>query len=232
MTDAGTIAKARAEGRVLLTEVEAKRLLRDAGIPVTDTRLAASKAEAQTIAKELGYPVVLKIVSPEITHKSDVGGVKLKLGDAGAVAAAYDEILGSAKKAAPGARIAGVSVQPMAKPGTEIILGATKDPQFGPVVMFGLGGIFVEVMKDVSFRIVPLAARDAAQMVREIKGFPVLQGVRGHEPADLAAIEQAIMQLSAFVEKHPEIKEIDLNPVLVYGKGLIAVDARVVLKGG
>ncbi|MSQ24857.1 MAG: acetyl-CoA synthetase [Dehalococcoidia bacterium] len=230
MTETPAIAKARAEGRVLLTEVESKRLLRDAGIPVTDTRLAGSKAEAQAIAKELGYPVVLKIVSPEITHKSDAGGVKLKLGDAGAVAAAYDEIIASAKKAAPQASIAGVSVQPMAKAGTEIILGATKDPQFGPVVMFGLGGIFVEVMKDVSFRIVPLAARDAAQMVREIKGFPVLQGVRGQEPADLAAIERAIMQLSAFAEKHPEIKEIDLNPVLVYRSGLIAVDARVVLE--
>ena len=230
MTEMTSVARVRAEGRTLLTEVEAKRLLQDAGIPVTETRLATSKSEAQAIAKELGYPVVLKIVSLDITHKSDVGGVKLNLASAAKVAAAYEEIIASAKKAALTARIAGVSVQSMAKPGTEIILGVAKDPQFGPVVMFGLGGIFVEVMKDVSFRIVPLGARDAAQMVREIKGFPVLEGVRGQEPADLAAIEHAIVRLSAFVEKHPEIKEVDLNPVLAYRHGIIAVDARVVLE--
>ena len=123
----------------------------------------------------------------------------------------------------------GVSVQPMAAPGTEVIIGTTTDAQFGPVMMFGLGGIMVEVLKDVAFRLVPLEERDAKQLVREIRGFPVLEGVRGRPGADLGALEAMMMQLSDFVAKHPEIAEIDLNPVLAYSDGALAVDARVVL---
>lgn len=224
------VGVARQEGRTLLTEVEAKQVLKEAGFNVVDALLARSKEEAQRIAKEVGYPVVAKIVSPEIVHKSDIGGVKLGLKSATAVARAYEEIMAAAKKANPQAHIHGVSIQRMARPGIEVILGMTKDPQFGPVLMFGLGGIFVEVLKDVSFRIVPLRQRDAGQMVHEIKGYPVLEGVRGQEPANIPMLEEAILKLSSFVEKHPEIKELDLNPIFAYKDGITAVDARIVLE--
>ena len=230
MSGNAVVEAARKEGRTLLTEVEAKQVLKEAGLQVTDTRLAKDKAEALALAGELGYPAVLKIVSPDIVHKSDVGGVKLGLADADAVGAAYDEIVVAAKQAVPSANIHGVSVQAMAAPGTEIILGMSKDPQFGPVLMFGLGGVLVEVLKDVAFRIVPLTERDAKQMVREIKGFPVLEGYRGQDPADLEGIEAALLKLSDYVAEHEEIKELDLNPVFAYKDGLSAVDARIVLE--
>ena len=222
---------ARREGRILLTEVEAKQVLKEAGVNVVDSLLAKSKDDAQRIADELGYPVVLKIVSPDIVHKSDIGGVKLGLADRDAVAAAYEEVISAAKKASPGANVHGVSVQPMAKGGLEIIVGMTKDPQFGPVLMFGLGGVLVEVLKDVAFRIVPLTRRDATQMIHEIKGYPLLEGYRGQEPANVPMIEDTILKVSGFVEQHPEIKELDLNPIFAYKDGLAAVDARVVLEG-
>ena len=133
------------------------------------------------------------------------------------------------KRHEPNARIEGVAVQKMARPGIEVIVGMSKDPQFGPVLMFGLGGVLVEVLKDVSFRIVPLEPRDARQMVREIKGFPVLQGFRGQEPADLEALEQLLLKVSSFVDAHPEIEELDLNPVFAYKDGALAVDARIVV---
>ena len=224
------VAAARKEKRLMLTEVEAKQALKEAGIDVVDTRLAKDKAEAQRIAREIGYPVVLKIVSPDIIHKSDIGGVKLGLADDAAVSAAFAEIIAATNTAHPKANVHGVAVQAMAKQGTEVILGMSKDPQFGPVLMFGLGGVLVEVLKDVAFRIVPLTPRDAGQMVREIKGYPVLEGYRGHDPADVARLEQAILTLSEFVEGHPEIKELDMNPVFAYKDGITAVDARIVLE--
>lgn len=221
---------ARNEGRTLLTEVEAKQILKEAGLNVVDALLAKDTGDAQRIAGELGYPVVLKIVSPDIVHKSDIGGVKLGLSDANQVAKAYDEIISAAKKASPKANIHGVSVQTMARQGTEVILGMTKDPQFGPVLMFGLGGVLVEILKDVAFRIVPLTKRDASQMIHEIKGYPLLEGYRGQEPANVPMLEEAIVKLSDFVEGHPEIKELDLNPMFAYKDGLTAVDARIVLE--
>jgi acetate---CoA ligase (ADP-forming) subunit beta len=229
MTFASILAQARAEGRTLLNEVEAKEALREAGVPATETTLATSREEAQSQAEGMGYPVVLKVVSPDIAHKSDVGGVKLNLQDKDAVAEAFDAIMSSARKAEPGAKILGVSVQQMARPGTEVIVGMTTDPQFGPVMMFGLGGIMVEVLKDVSFRLVPLEEKDAAQMITEIKGRPVLEGVRGQPPADIEALKSAILKVSRFVEQNPEIRELDLNPVFAYSDGAIAVDARIVV---
>jgi acyl-CoA synthetase (NDP forming) len=223
------IDRAKAEGRTVLTEIESKQVLGEAGIPTAGARLAATAEEAVAAAKELGYPIVLKIVSPDVTHKSDVGGVKLGLDSAEAVTAAFGEIVEAVKQRQPDARIDGVAVQKMAPPGIEVIVGMSKDPQFGPVLMFGLGGILVEVLKDVAFRIVPLEPRDARQMVREIKGFPVLQGFRGQEPADLEALEKLLLTVSAFVEAHPEVEELDLNPVFAYKDGAIAVDARVVV---
>ena len=229
MSIASIIDKARAEGRKLLTEVESKAILEEAGVPTTGARLATSAAEAEAAARETGFPVALKVVSPDISHKSDVGGVKLNLSTTDEVKAAFAEIMAAAKKAQPDATITGVSVQKMARPGIELIIGMSQDPQFGPVLMFGLGGIFVEVLKDVSFRLVPLTPRDARQMVQEIKGRPLLEGFRGQEPADIAALEGLLLRLSDFVEKHPEIAELDLNPVFAYKDGALAVDARIVL---
>ena len=229
MTFATILAQARAEGRTLLNEVEAKELLREAGVPATAATLAKTRSEAQSQATTMGYPVVLKVVSQDIAHKSDVGGVKLNLADSDAVGAAFDDIMKNAKAAEPNARIAGVSVQEMAKQGTEVIIGMTTDPQFGPVMMFGLGGIMVEVLKDVSFRLVPLEAKDADQMMAEIKGKPILDGVRGQPPADLAALRATILKVSEFVQKHPEVRELDLNPVFAYPDGALAVDARIVV---
>ncbi len=223
------IDRARSEGRTVLTEIESKQILDEAGIPTTSARLATSAAEAVKAAKKLGYPVVLKIVSPDVTHKSDVGGVRLGLESPEAVTAAFAEISEAVKQHEPNARIEGVAVQKMARPGIEVIVGMSKDPQFGPVLMFGLGGVLVEVLKDVSFRIVPLETRDARQMVREVKGFPALQGFRGQEPADLEALEKLLLKVSAFVDAHPEIEELDLNPVFAYKDGALAVDARIVV---
>jgi acetate---CoA ligase (ADP-forming) subunit beta len=214
----------------LLTEVESKELLSKAGIPVVEAKLARSKREAISISKELGFPVVLKISSPDVIHKSDSGGVKLGLANGAQVGKAYSDIMSSIKKAFPKAVIEGVSVQRMAPPGVEVIVGMSKDAQFGPVLMFGLGGILVEVLKDVSFRIVPVSERDAGEMIREIKGYPVLEGYRGQEPASIPALEKLIVKVSSFVEKNPQIKELDLNPVFAYPDNAVAVDARIILE--
>ena len=200
-------------GRTVLTEVESKQLVAEAGISVVETKLAQTKAEAISMSKKMGFPVVLKIMSPDIIHKSDIGGVKLNLANAAQVGKAYTEIMAAAKKANKKAVIQGISVQKMARLGVEVIMGMSKDAQFGPVLMFGLGGVFVEVLKDVAFRIVPLNRRDASQMVREIKGYPLLEGYRGQEPANITALEDLLLKLSDFVDKNPKIKEMDLNPI-------------------
>ena len=174
--------------------------------------------------------MVLKVISPEITHKTDAGGVKLNLSTPKQVGKAYDDIVKSAKHYNPGAVIHGVSVQKMAPPGIEVIMGMSRDPQFGPVLMFGLGGILVEVLKDVSFRIVPLTPRDAREMIREIKGYPLLMGYRGQAAVDAAKLEEMLLKISAFMENAPDIQELDLNPVFAYADDVIAVDARVILK--
>jgi acyl-CoA synthetase (NDP forming) len=214
----------------LLTEVESKELLKKAGIPIVEAKLARSKKEAISVSREMGFPVVLKISSPDVVHKSDSGGVRLGLANAAQVGKAYSEIVSSIKKAYPDAQIEGVSVQPMAPPGVEVIVGMSKDPQFGPVLMFGLGGILVEVLKDVSFRIVPVTERDAREMIKEIKGYPLLQGYRGQKPASIPALEKLIMNVSQFVENNPQIKELDLNPIFAYPDKAVAVDARIILE--
>jgi len=223
------IERARNEDRSVLTEVESKQILAAAGIPVAETTLAATADEAAKAAAAAGFPIVLKIVSPDVTHKSDIGGVKIGLEDEAAVRAAYDDIVAAVKERQPKARIEGVAVQAMARSGTEVIVGMSKDPQFGPVLMFGLGGIFVEVLKDVAFRIVPLEERDAREMIDEIKGRAILDGVRGGEPADIEALAGLLLQLSAFAEANPQVEELDLNPVFAYRDGCIAVDARIVV---
>jgi acyl-CoA synthetase (NDP forming) len=225
------IANAIKQRRTVLAEIEAKQVFKEVGVPVAETKLATSRKQAGEIGGEIGFPVVLKIASPDIIHKSDAGGVKVGLKNKTEVEKAYGEIMAAAKQKFPKAKIEGAAVQKMARPGIEIIVGTFKDAQFGPVIMFGLGGIFVEVLKDVSFRIVPIARRDAAEMIKEIKGYPLLKGYRGTEPAHLPSLEDILMKVSNFVERTPEIKEIDLNPIIAYKDSALAVDARIVLEG-
>jgi acyl-CoA synthetase (NDP forming) len=224
------IQTARNESRILLTEVESKEILGQAGINVVETRLATSKSQAISFSQQLGFPVVLKIVSPDITHKSDVGGVKLGLATAAQVEQAYDDILGSARRQQPQAKILGVSVQKMALPGTEVIIGVSRDAQFGMVIMFGLGGVWVEALKDVVLRVIPITRKDAEAMIKEIKGYSLLSGYRGQKPADINKIVDSLLAVSKFVEENPEIKEIDINPLIVYSNSILAIDARVILK--
>jgi acyl-CoA synthetase (NDP forming) len=224
------IDEVRSQGRTVLTEVESKQLLSKAGINVIETKLATSKEEAIAISQKLGFPVVLKIASADIVHKSDAGGVRLGLATAKEVGEAYEDILGTVRRNYPRAKIQGVAVQKMARPGVEVIIGMSKDDQFGPVIMFGLGGVMVEVLKDVSFRLVPLAKRDAAEMVREIKGYPLLEGYRGQKAVDISHLEELLLKVSDFVERNPELRELDLNPIFAYSHGALAVDARVILE--
>lgn len=230
MTDAGgIIEKAQREGRAILTEMESKELLGSLGIPTTQMKLATSEEQAVALSREIGYPCVLKVSSADITHKSDAGGVKVGLTGEEQVAAAYQVILASCREKFPEADIEGVTVQNMAAPGLEVIIGMATDPQFGPVLMFGLGGVWVEVLKDVSFKIVPLTRADAANAIREIRAARLLDGFRGSQPVDTAALEDILLRVSEFVAKTPQVKEMDLNPIFAYPEGAIAVDARVIL---
>ena len=215
----------------LLTEIEAKQRLSKAGIPVVETRLAKTKTEAIALAREIGFPVAMKVLSGDVSHKTEAGGVKLNLANGSQVGRAYSEMMKSVREKVPGANIDGVSVQNMAEPGVEIIIGMNRDPQFGPVLMFGLGGILVEVLKDVSFRLVPVSRLDASEMVHEIKGYALLDGYRGQEPVNIPELEKLIVKVSDFIEKNPDIAELDLNPLIASSKGIIAVDARIVLMG-
>jgi acetyl-CoA synthetase (ADP-forming) len=230
MKKSATIVQLKKGGRLILTEFESKKFLKQVGIPVIETRLARTLKEAVLLSQKMGFPVALKIASPEIVHKSDSGGVRLSLNNASEVRAAYREIMDGVQAKNPSASIQGVSVQKMAKPGTEVIVGTSKDPQFGPVIMFGLGGIFVEVLKDVSFRIIPLGRKDALEMIEEIKGYPLLQGYRGKESVDIPALTEIILKISRVVEENPEIKELEINPIIAYKKGALAVDARIILE--
>jgi len=222
--------KARKEDRKYLLEPEAKTICMEYGIPVTKFKVAKNETEAIQFAREIGFPVVLKIVSPDVVHKFDVGGVILNLNNETELRKAYDEILENVKKHKPNARILGLLVQEMAPQSTEVIVGATKDPQFGPALMFGLGGIFVEILKDVTFRIAPISESDAREMITDVKAYPILKGYRGQPPADVEAIVNILLNTSRLVMEHREIKELDLNPIMVYEKGAKTIDARIILE--
>ena len=227
------IAGARRAGRNALTELEAKDLFEAYGLPVTKAKLARAEKEAALFAREIGFPVVLKIVSPDILHKSDAGGVKVNLKDEEAVLAAFRTILENAKLYRADADIHGVLVSEMAPPGTEVICGSVNDPTFGPAVMFGLGGIFVEVLKDVTFRVAPISEETAMDMFPEVRSFPILQGARGETRRDQKALATVLSRLSQLVsDLEDEIAETDANPVMLYedGKGCRLVDARVILR--
>ena len=223
------LAAVRAEGRHQLLEPEAQAIFQAYGFPVAPFRWAKSADEAVLAAEALGLPVAVKIVSPDIVHKFDVGGVRLKLGTVAEVREAYREILASVAQAHPGAQIAGVLVQKMAEKGRETILGMSRDPQFGPLLMFGLGGTYVEIFKDVIFRVAPISEAWAHQMIGELKGFRILTGFRGEPPADLEAIAEALERLSQLVLDFPAIRELDINPFMVFeeGQGAAVLDARI-----
>jgi acetate---CoA ligase (ADP-forming) len=211
------------------TEDEAKRLLGAAGVPVLPERLARSGPESVAAANELGYPVALKIVSPDVAHKTDVGGVALGLADAASVRAAYDEINERVRAGAPNARIDGVLVAPMAPAGVDMIVGSHRDPVFGPVVMVGLGGIFVEVFEDVALALAPVDVEKAHRLIRSLKGYPLLAGARGGEPVDVGALAEAIVAVSEFAAGNAgSIASIDVNPLRVFPSGVAALDAVVI----
>jgi acyl-CoA synthetase (NDP forming) len=222
------IERAKAEKRALL-ETEAKELLKEYGIPVPDFRLIKSEDEIIGLAKEINFPIAMKIVSPDIIHKTDAGGVKLNIKDETEARLAYQEIISKAKKYNKNTKISGAIVDSMIHEGTEIIIGMMKDPHFGPVIMFGLGGIFVEILKDISFRVLPIEERDAREMIIETRGYEILKGARGRSPRDIQAIEGVLMKISKLTMENPEINEIDLNPIFVFEKGLQVVDARMIL---
>lgn len=224
------IDTARSEKRTALLEYEGKTLFQLHGAPVSRDVLARTADEAVAAAALADRPVALKIVSPDILHKTDAGGVKTGLSGARSIRAAYADILNNARAYAPQADIRGVLVSPMADPGTELIVGTKYDDQFGPIIMFGLGGILVEVLKDVSFRVLPITLLSAGRMVEEIKAYPALAGTRNTPPRDKRAIKRLLVTCSEIMEAYPDIREMDLNPVIAYEKGLQVVDVRILLK--
>ncbi|MCC6017744.1 MAG: acetate--CoA ligase family protein [Candidatus Verstraetearchaeota archaeon] len=230
MDAAKIIENALREGRKYLMEHEAKSICQQYGMSVTRFKVAKDLNEALKYAEEIGYPVVFKIVSPDIIHKSDVGGVIVNIKNEEEAKNAYKKIMENVAKNKPNAKIIGILVQEMAPAGLEVIVGAIKDPQFGHTIMFGLGGIFVEILKDVTFRIAPLTMEDAMEMIREIKGYPLLKGYRGQPPADENAIIDTIMKTSKLLTDLPQISQLDLNPIFVYEKGAKIVDARIILE--
>jgi len=224
------VATAKTQNRSFLLENEAKTIIRAYKIPVTDFAVAETEEEAVKAAERIGFPVVLKILSPDVIHKSDVGGVLVGLKTPEEVREGYQKILENVKKHKPEAHIIGVIVQEFAPAGVEVIVGSMKDPQFGPALMFGLGGIFVEILKDVSFRVAPITEYDAREMITEIKGYPLLTGARGKEPCDIDTLVSILLQVSKLVMEHPEISQLDLNPIFSYPKGAKCVDARIILE--
>jgi acetyltransferase len=222
-------AQARKEGRQALLEHEAKELLSLHGQVVCVDCLATSAEQAVQLAAGIEGEVVMKIVSQDILHKSDAGGVKLGLEKPEDVQRAYDEIMSNARKFNPQARVKGVLVSPMAAEGQEVIVGTKIDDQFGPIIMFGIGGVMVEVLKDVAFRVLPISARSARRMIDEIKSAVLLNGFRGRPPVDKKAIQHLLLAVSEIIGSYPEIQEMDLNPVIAYEQGINVVDARIIL---
>jgi acetyltransferase len=222
---------AHAAGKQALDAAEALPLLEAYGLRAPQSYLALDPNDAAAFADRIGYPVALKVISPDILHKSDIGGVIVGAQDETAVREGFEAILARAKAADPEARIRGIQVQEMVRGGQEVIIGIKRDPTFGPLVMFGLGGIYVEALADVSFRIAPLTEADAEAMIDEVRSAKLLHGLRGAAPADRAALVDAIVRIGRLAADHEEIVELDVNPLLALprGEGAVAVDARVIL---
>jgi len=229
-----TLDEALAAGRRAMAEREARQIAAACGIPLPQSIFAASADEAVAAAEQIGYPVVLKVSSDDILHKSDAGGVKVRLGDADAVRRAYDQVMQSVRAYKPDARVDGVLVQQMAPSGREVIIGVNRDAQFGPLIMFGLGGIYVEVLRDVTFRVAPITLADAREMIEGIRTARILGAFRGEPAADKEALAECLTRISQLALEFPELAECDLNPLRVYpeGQGIMAVDVRFGLEPG
>ncbi len=227
------IDHAVAAGRTFITEQSASLIAESYGITVPAGGLAKDLEAARVLAAEVGYPVVLKIASPDILHKSDIGGIRIGISDEAELDEAYEDIINKVRARMEDANIWGVTVQRMLDPGREVIIGVNRDPQFGPLLMFGLGGIYVEVMKDVTFRLCPVTTEEARTMLSEIRGFGLLRGARGQHAADLDAVIDTIVRISALVTDFPEITELDINPLIVADKGggAVAADIRIGIGG-
>jgi acetate---CoA ligase (ADP-forming) len=225
------LRRARRAGQLVLPEYSARALLGAYGLRFPASRSVRTREEAEVAAGEIGYPVVLKVASPDISHKTDVGGVALGIEDAPSLRAAFDRMRESLRHRAPTARIAGFEVEAEVRGGKEVLLGVQRDPGFGPVVVFGTGGIYVEVLRDVTFRLAPVRPLGAVHMIESVRSFPLLEGVRGERPSDLGALAEAIERVSQLATELPEVVELDVNPLIVRpeGGGVVAVDARVVL---
>jgi acyl-CoA synthetase (NDP forming) len=223
-----------AEGRVSIGDAEARSILTAYGLDIPASELAETADEAVEYATKMGYPVVLKIASPDILHKTDVGGVKVGLENATDVRDAFDLITYRTQRYLPEARIWGCLVQKMVPEGLEVLIGMNRDPQFGPLVTFGLGGIYVETLKDVSFRVAPFSRTEAREMIAEIRASALLEGVRGEPPVDREALVDALLRIGQLVQDFPMIAELDINPFIVYeeGQGGIAIDMRLILESG
>lgn len=231
------IKEATSEGRKTLLETEAKALISAWGIDVPKSvsgqwPVASSQKDIEDAVKKLAPPLVLKIISPDILHKSDVGGAITDLKGVEEINTALNEMNKNIKKRAPKARIEGFLLEEMAPNGVEVIIGGLMDPQFGPAVMFGIGGVAVELLKDVTFRLAPIRRSEALEMMKDLKGYPLLTGFRGSRLVDLKRLADAIVSVSEIVSESDGIREIEINPLLVYEKGVMAVDARIVLAGG
>jgi acetyltransferase len=213
---------------------DCRRVLDAYGIKFAPFKVATSFDRAKDIAQELGYPVALKIVSPQILHKTDIGGVTLDIKGRVELEDAFDEMMFKVRRSMPGAEIEGVGIQKMMPKGRELILGLSKDPQFGPLILVGLGGIYVELFQDVAFRLAPVTPGDATRMLRELKAFSLLEGIRGEKRADISSVEEVIMRLSQLSLEQEALSEMDINPLMVYnsGVGYTCVDVRMTLGGG
>lgn len=225
------ISKALSEGRSMLLEPEAKELCSQYGIPVPEFKVAKSVNEAIRAAREIGFPVVVKIVSKDIIHKSDVGCVVVGVYSPEEVERAYERVISNALRHNPRAEIKGVLIEEMLPKGVEVAVGGIRDLEFGPAIMFGLGGIFIEVLRDVTFRVAPVSEAEAKEMIREIKGFKILQGYRGLEAVSIEALIKIIVGASKLMVENEEISQLDLNPIIAWSQGAKAADARIILKG-
>ncbi len=227
-----TLSWAKTHGITHLTEENARRCLEAYGIAFPRSSLVTTAEAASKEAKRIGFPVVMKVSSPDILHKTDLGGVKLNIRNRKEAEKAFIEIISTVKRRMPQARLQGVNIYEMVTGGKEVIVGVTYDRTFGHMLMFGLGGIYVEVLKDVSFRIVPITEAEAREMIKEVRGYPILRGVRGERPADIEALTETILRVNQLVIEFPEIQEIDINPLVLRERGAVALDARLIIKTG
>ncbi|MEK6693230.1 MAG: acetate--CoA ligase family protein [Nitrospirota bacterium] len=220
---------ALAQKRSLL-EPEAKALINSVGIPIPSSGAARDEDEAVNIAESISYPVVLKVISPQVIHKTDFGGVKIGARNKDEVKRDFSDIIENIRRKVPDAEVIGILVEKMAFQSTEVIIGGIRDLQFGPAIMFGLGGIFTEILKDISFRLAPITKKEALGMMEELKGYPLIEGYRGSKPLDRESLSDTMVKVSKLMEEIKDIQEVDLNPVFLYPEGLTVVDARIILK--